>query len=94
MSSIKQLKKNINNLSAELFSECVFCRLYVKNTDTERIDKIIVKILQNQNEFIKRTQHPNGKDNSRLVKEHYKTLATDIKKHIENILSEIENIYN
>lgn len=93
MGSIKELKKNINNISGELFNECLFSRIYLKNADTQKIDKIITKILQKQNEFLKRSKHTDGKNNAKLVTNYYKKLKEDINKHIEEIVFELKNTH-
>lgn len=92
MSSIKQLKKVINNLSGELFNECLFCRLYLKKANNQKIDELVTTILQKQTEFLKRSKHTDGKNNTQLVKKHYKALKNDINKHIEEVVTEIKNM--
>ena len=95
MASIKNLKKNINKLSGELFTECVFCRMYIPNINSEKIDGIIVDILQNQSSFLKRSKHTDGKSDQTLTKKHYKNLKADINKYIEKVVKDIEvNIHN
>lgn len=94
MSSIKQLKKAINNLSDILFTECMFSRIYLKNANTQTVDKIIIKILEKQDEFLKRSKHTDGKNNPVLVKKYYKRLREDINQYKKEIITEIENIHN
>ena len=95
MASIKNLKKNINKFSGELFTECVFCRMYLPNTNPEKIDEIVVDILQKQNNFLKRSKHTDGKSDRSLTKKHYKNLKADINEYIEKVVKDIEtNIHN
>ncbi|MDR0428354.1 MAG: hypothetical protein LBH12_07090 [Dysgonamonadaceae bacterium] len=93
MASIKKLKKNINQLSIDLFSECIFAQTSIPNVDKQKVDEITVKILQKQTEFLSESKHTDGKKNPALVKKHYATLKANIRKHTDDIVSDIENLY-
>lgn len=92
MASKKKLKKSISNISGELFTECLFCRLYIPGVNQDKADEILTKILQKQDDFIQRANHPDGKDNPKLIKKHYQLLTADIKKHIEEIITDIQKM--
>ncbi len=92
MASIKRLKKGINNICSELFSECLFCRFYIPGVKPGKADEIIVELLKMQTDFIKRANCPDGKHNKKLVKSHYSKLRSDFLQKTEQIIKELESI--
>ena len=54
MASRKELKKNINYIAGELFTECLVNSLYVPRTDKQKADELMAEILKMQDEFISR----------------------------------------
>jgi len=93
MASVKQLKKNVSNLTGELFMECVFCKSHNSSIDSSKIDEIIVNLFEKHDEFLKRTKHVGGKNNPILVKQYYKKLKADFNNHLENTCLEIQNLH-
>ena len=59
MASRKELKKNINYIAGELFTECLVNSLYVPGTDKQKADELMAEILKMQDEFISRISHSN-----------------------------------
>lgn len=57
MASRKELKKNINYIAGELFTECLVNSLYVPRTDKQKADELMAEILKMQDEFISRISH-------------------------------------
>ena len=57
MASRKELKKNINYIAGELFTECLVNSLYVPGTDKQKADELMAEILKMQDEFISRISH-------------------------------------
>lgn len=90
MASKKELKQSINEAAGELFSECLFCRLYIPNVDPRKADIILTKVLEMQNDFISRANRPDGKANKKLVKAYYKKLKENLIKKINEIGDDIE----
>lgn len=52
MASRKVLKKNVNYIAGELFTECLVNSLYVPGTDKKKADELMSEILKMQDEFI------------------------------------------
>ena len=50
MASRKELKKNINYIAGELFTECLVNSLYVPGTDKQKADELMAEILKMQDE--------------------------------------------
>ena len=73
MASRKELKKNINYIAGELFTECLVNSLYVPGTDKQKADELMAEILKMQDEFISRISHTEPGN----VKGFYKKLRAD-----------------
>ena len=79
MASIKELKKDIDFLASELISECYFRMMMIENADNSALAATVSKALNFRNEFINRANHPDGKENAKVVKAYYrKGYATDV----------------
>ena len=75
MASRKELKKNINYIAGELFTECLVNSLYVPGTDKQKADELMAEILKMQDEFI-----------SGNVKGFYKKLRADFNAKVDEII--------
>lgn len=74
MASRKNLKKHVNYISGELFTECMINSLYVPGTDKAKADELMTEILEMQQEFISRISHTqpgNAKQFYRKFREDY-----------------------
>lgn len=89
MAKRRIFKKEIGVVAGELFSEALFCRLYIPGTDPEQADKIMARVLDMQDEFIRRAGHPDGTDNPERVKIYYRKLREDLQKEIDAIATDI-----
>lgn len=79
MASRKELKKNINYIAGELFTECLVNSLYVPGTDKQKADELMAEILKMQDEFISHTEPGN-------VKGFYKKLRADFNAKVDEII--------
>lgn len=82
MASRRTLKKNINYIAGELFSECMVHSLYVPGTDKKKADELLGMILSMQDEFISRISHTEPGN----VKGFYKKLRTDFNAKVDEII--------
>lgn len=57
MANKRNIKKNINYIAGELFTECLVQSLYVPGTDKEKADKLMGEILTCQDDFLRRISH-------------------------------------
>ncbi len=89
MANKRVLKKEIMYAAGELFTEVLVCKLYVPETNQEKADALMTRILDMQDNFICRAGRPDGKDNKALVKEYYKKLRSDLQTEIDSIATEI-----
>lgn len=78
MASIKELKKDINFLASELVTEAYVKQMLKEDIDNDKLSQVIVKAMTYRNELVKRANHPDGKDNPKLVKAYYKKLRLEM----------------
>ncbi len=85
MANRKDLKKAINYIAGELFTECVIISLSLPEEGKQKADKIMTDILEMQNEFISRISHTEPGN----VKGFYKKLHEDFKTRVDEIIQAI-----
>lgn len=83
MASRRNLKKNINYITGELFVECLVNGLYVLGTDKKKTDDLMAEILKTQDEFISRISHTEPGN----VKGFYKKLRSDFNAKVDEIIN-------
>lgn len=89
MAKRRILKKEISNVAGELFTEALVCILYIPGVNQEQADVLMTRILDMQDDFIVRAGHPDGKDNTALVRAYYRKLREDLQKEVDAIANEI-----
>lgn len=82
MASRKELKKNVNYITGELFAECLVNSLYVPGTDKDKADQLMAEILKMQDEFISRISHTEPGN----VKGFYKKFRSDFNAKVNEII--------
>lgn len=85
MASRRKLKKNVNYIAGELFSECLVNSMFVPGTDAAKADALMGKILLMQNDFISRISHTEPGN----VKGFYKKFREDFNVQVNAIIDEI-----
>lgn len=78
MASIRNLKKDIDMVLSLALNDCFYVLEYNSKVDKDAVMKIAGDIIQKHRELRVRTNHPDGKDNSKLVKKYYQSLITDL----------------
>lgn len=86
MANKRNLKKEINYITDELFSECLFNRLYMPGSNKTKCDELMAKITHVQENLLSRVNHPDGKDNPKLVRKHYQKIIADLDQTINEIM--------
>lgn len=66
------------------FVSCIF-RVSIQ----EKADVVMARVLDMQDEFIRRANRPDGKENKKRVKEYYCKLRADLQTEINAIATEI-----
>lgn len=92
MASIKKLKKTIQFVSSELITNVYIRSLASAKADTNKLEALSIEIMNINNEFILRSNRPDGKDNPKLVKQYYKKLFADWNLAMDKIIKDIENL--
>lgn len=82
MASRRQLKKNVNYIAGELFSECLINSMFVPGTDKAKADALMGEILSMQNDIVSRISHTEPGN----VKGFYKKLHTDFNAKVNEII--------
>lgn len=89
MAKRRILKRDISYVAGDLFSEASFCKLYLPGVNSEKADVVMARVLDMQDEFIRRANRPDGKENKKRVKEYYCKLRADLQTEINAIATEI-----
>lgn len=79
------MKKNVNYIAGELFTECLVTSLYVPGTDKEKADRLMGEILDMQDDFVSRISHTEPGN----VKGFYRKLHTDFDAKVEEMIQKI-----
>lgn len=82
MASRRELKKNVNYIAGELFSECLINSMFVPGTDKAKADALMADILAMQTDFVSRISHTEPGN----VKGFYKKLRTDFNAKVNEII--------
>lgn len=92
MANKRNLKKELNFITEELFSECLFIKFYIKDVNTEKADALLSKIANTQETFSSRISHPDGKEDPKLIKKYYNKLIADLDQTIGEIIDEMAQL--
>ena len=78
MASIRDLKKDIDLLMSLVLNDCFYVLEYNSKVNNEEVMKIAGEVIKNHRELRLRVNHPDGKDNSKLVRKYYNDLVADM----------------
>lgn len=88
MASRRNLKKDINYIIGDIFTECLIYKELVPGTDKEAADALIVDLLRIDNDFTARISHTEpGK-----AKEYYRALVKDFQKEITQVIDKLTKL--
>ena len=92
MASRRNLKKTIKFVSSELITDIYFRCLMSKSIDDQKVDALVLEVMTLTNEFILRTNRPDGKENSKLVKSYFKKLFSDWQIAVNKLIKDIDSL--
>jgi hypothetical protein len=96
MASIKDLKKDIDVLMSLVLNDCFSVLEHNEKVDNEAILKIAGDVIRKHRELRVRVNHPDGKDNPKLVRNYYSKLIQDTLKEadaaFERLSAEIKKV--
>ncbi|MDD2380605.1 MAG: hypothetical protein PHV35_02800 [Mariniphaga sp.] len=78
MSSIKRLKKEVDLIMTQVLSDCFYMVEYNPKVDAKAVMEIAGEMIEQHRDFRIRANHPDGKDNPKLVKKYFNELAADV----------------
>jgi len=79
MPSIRELKDEINTLAHDLINECFMYRHFHPAKDGE-VNKVISDVIRMRTDLIFRINHPEGKDDPKILRVYYKKIREDMGK--------------
>ena len=85
MANKRELKKSINYVVGDLFQECIILKM-VKKSDNAKVDEVLTDILNLQNEFLARANHPQPGN----VKGYFRKLYIDFGDSVETIIKKMQ----
>lgn len=88
MAKRRELKKNVNYIAGELFSECLINSKFIPGTDKKKDDELMVEIMKMQDEFISRISHTEPGN----VKGFYKKFRSDFNAKVNEIIDAIAKL--
>ncbi|AKU70017.1 hypothetical protein [Prevotella fusca] len=89
MSNKRDLKRTINYICGDLFTEGIAASLYGENRDTENIEAILTSILVMHNNYIRRVSHVQP---GMPAKVYFKDLKEKFSKEVNEIIDQINNL--
>ena len=85
MANKRDLKKSINYVVGDLFQECIILNMF-KKADKAKVDEVLTDVLDLQNEFLARANHPQPGS----VKAYYSKLYSDFGDGVEAIIKKMQ----
>ncbi|MBN2263675.1 MAG: hypothetical protein JW735_12215 [Prolixibacteraceae bacterium] len=93
MANKRLLKKDIRSITTLIIADALELASRLTNAEAqEKVLDIIVSITEIHNELISRVNHPDGKDNSKLIKTHYKKVVDDLMKSYSDTYEQLGKI--
>lgn len=88
MASRRRLKKDIDYLCFVVISDC-YNYNYLHSEKQDQVLEIVRDTIIGRNGLIARVNHPDGKNNSKMVKAHYKAIFADLIKNVDESFSRL-----
>ncbi len=92
MASVKELKKNIDNIVFQLISDCfLYAGLHPENK-TEEVSGIINDAVNLRNDLIARVNHPEGKDDPKMIRNYYRLVKKDLTEGADQLFIRLSKV--
>ncbi|MFV0364975.1 MAG: hypothetical protein ACK5JS_00515 [Mangrovibacterium sp.] len=78
MASLRDLKKDIDFLGGQVIVDCLIYAQTSENPDLDQVQEIVNEALVLVAELRVQANHPDGKDNPKMVKAYYKALVIEM----------------
>lgn len=91
MASIRELKKDIDYLIFEVISDCFTYSNIHPEEGTDELATIISDAVEFRNDLIARVNHPDGKENPKIVKAYYRTIEKDLIAGVDKLFERLSS---
>jgi hypothetical protein len=92
MANIRDLKKDIDYLFFELFSDC-FTYASLHDSDKRgQVQSLVEEAIESRNEFIEKVNNPSGKDDPKLVKQYYSAIRKELFEKIDGYFTKLSDL--
>jgi hypothetical protein len=89
MASVKNLKRDIDNLIFEVISDCfIYTGLHPDNK-AEDVSDIVADAVGLRNDLIARANNPDDKDNPKTVRKHYQAIKADLSTGVDKLCNSL-----
>lgn len=85
MASRRNLKKDISYVIGDIFTECLIYKELVPGTDRDEADRLMVELLEIDNEFTSRISHTEPGD----AKKYYRAFYKDFNDRIQEVIAKM-----
>jgi hypothetical protein len=92
MASVRELKKDIDFLVFEVISDCFVYSNRHPDNRSEELTALISEAVELRNDLIARVNNPDGKDNPKIVKAYYKSVAKDLMLGVDKLFEKLSAI--
>jgi len=92
MSSIRQLKKEIDNQIFEIISDCFLYTSLHPDDLSEEISSIIEDAVTLRNDLIARTNNRASSDNSKDIRKHFKAVTNDLTTGVNELCGRLSKV--
>ncbi len=89
MASRKNLKKDIDLLMSMVLNDCFYVVEYNPKVDSQAVMQIAGDAIEKHQEFRIRANHPDGKDNPKIVKQFYNNLSKELLETTNNLFERL-----
>ena len=92
MANKRNLKKDIDYLVYEVVSDC-FTVMSVQNEEKgEQLAEVIADAVKLRNDLFARVNHPDGKENGKIVKKYFTKVRLDLIEGIDKLFERVSAI--
>ncbi|HBF87573.1 MAG TPA: hypothetical protein DDX39_02935 [Bacteroidales bacterium] len=92
MANIRNLKKDINYLTSELVSDCYLYMYFHKDKNHDEVVGIISEAVELRNNLMHKTNHPENKDDKKLLKSHFNNLYDEMLESVDVLFNQLSEL--
>ena len=88
MASRRNLKKEVNYVIGDIFTECLIYKELIPGTDKSAADDIMIELLKIDTEFITRISHTQPGE----ARQYYRTYCNDFNEALKGIAAKLNSL--